>query len=192
VFVDSDALRLLFVGTWLDRKGVFYLVDSFSALAPRLPQLSLTVAGCILSEEEVRARFPAALQGRVTVLPFVNREAMPSLYAAHDIFVFPSLMEGMPLTLLEAMAGAMPIVTTDICGMADVIEDGVNGLLVPPADSSRFAAAIEALCRSVEPRKALGSSAQTTPKRYTWAQVTRKLELLLDTAVRARGVATSR
>src|SRR5208282_2338992 len=182
-FVDSDALRLLFVGTWLDRKGVFYLVESFAQLAPRRPQLSLTVAGCTLPEEEVRARFPADLHERLKVLPSVNREAMPDLYATHDIFVFPSLVEGMPLTLLEAMASAMPVVTTNTCGMADIVENGVSGILVPSADSAQIAAAVESLCNSMELRKSLGSAAQQTARRYTWAAVTLKLEHVLRSAV---------
>ncbi len=189
-FADSDALRLLYVGTWLDRKGVFYLVESFAQLAPRLLRVSLSVAGCGLSEEQIRARFPAALRSRVQVLPFVAREAMPKLYATHDIFVLPSLVEGMPLTLLEAMASAMPVVTTNTCGMADVIENGVNGILVPPADSVQLAAAIESLCKSVELRKTLGSAAQDTARRYTWAAAARELEHVLRTAVGAKNAAT--
>jgi len=185
-FVDSDALRLLFVGTWLDRKGVFYLVESFAQLAPRRPQLSLTVAGCTLPEEEVRARFPADLHERLKVLPSVNREAMPDLYATHDIFVFPSLVEGMPLTLLEAMASAMPVVTTNTCGMADIVENGVNGILVPPADSVQIAAAVESLCNSRELRRKLGYAAQGTAQCLTWAAVTRQLEHVLRAAIFAK------
>ena len=115
---------------------------------------------------------------------------MPNLYATHDIFVLPSLVEGMPLTLLEAMASAMPVVTTNTCGMADVIENGVNGILVPPADSLQLAAAIESLCMSMELRKTLGSAAQHTARRHTWAAVTRELEHVLRTAVEAKNAAT--
>jgi len=189
-FVDSEALRLLFVGTWLDRKGVFYLVESFAQLAPRRPRLSLTVAGCGLPEEEVRAHFPADLRSRVKVLPSVNRAAMPDLYATHDIFVFPSLVEGMPLTLLEAMASAMPLVTTNACGMADIVENGVNGILVPPADSAQVTAAVESLCNSTELRKSLGSAAQETARHLTWAAVTQQLEHVLRAAVLARETST--
>jgi len=184
--VESEALRLLFVGTWLDRKGVFYLVEAFEQLATRRPQLSLTVAGCGLREEEVMAHFAADLRSRVKVLPSVHREAMPDLYAGHDIFVFPSLVEGMPLTLLEAMASAMPVVTTNTCGMADIVENGVNGILVTAADSAQIAAAVESLCNSMELRKSLGSAAQETARRLTWAAVALQLERVLHAAVLAK------
>lgn len=185
-FVDSEALRLLYVGTWLDRKGVFYLVESFAQLAARQPQLTLAVAGCGLPEEDVKAHFPSGIRSQVKVLPFVKREAMPDLYATHDIFVFPSLVEGMPLTLVEAMASAMPVVTTNACGMADIVENGVNGILVPPADSAQIAAAVESLCNSIELRERLGSAAQETARHLTWAEVTKQLEHILHAAVLAR------
>ena len=109
-FTESPPDRLLYVGTWLDRKGIYYLVDTFTELAAHLPHVTLTVAGCVSSEEHVKADFRVNLRSRVNVLPFLSRDAMADLYASHDIFVFPSLVEGMPLTLLEAMASAMPVV----------------------------------------------------------------------------------
>jgi glycosyltransferase involved in cell wall biosynthesis len=93
-------------------------------------------------------------------------------------------MEGMPLALLEAMATAMPVVTTETCGMADVVEDGYNGLLTSPADTEALVAAIERLCESSGLREQLGREGQQTMRRYTWARVTQKLEMVLSLAVR--------
>jgi glycosyltransferase involved in cell wall biosynthesis len=190
-FVDSNALRLLYVGTWLDRKGVFYLVESFAQLAPSLPQLSLTVAGCLLSEEQIRMQFPEALRPRVHVLPFLNRAAMPNLYASHDIFILPSLVEGMPLTLLEAMASAMPVVTTNTCGMADVVESDFNGLLVAPADAPAIEAAVLRLASDPALRQRLGQAAQHSMKRYTWERSAEMLESLLRQAIAREGPASA-
>ena len=190
-FVDSDVLRLLYVGTWLDRKGVFYLVESFARLARSLPQLSLTVGGCLLSEEQIRAHFPAAVRPRVHVLPFVNREAMPNLYASHDIFVLPSLVEGMPLTLLEAMASAMPVVTTNTCGMADVVESDFNGLLVAPADAPAIEAAVLRLASDPALRQRLGQAAQHSMKRYTWERSAEMLESLFRHTISREGSASA-
>lgn len=178
-YPEKSSLRLLYVGTWIDRKGIYYLVEAFELLARKLPRIELTVAGCLSSEESVSAFFAPEVRGRVRVLPFIERSEMPALYAAHDIFVFPSLMEGMPLTLLEAMAAGMPVATTNTCGMADVVEDEVNGLLVPPADGKGLARAIERLCNSAELRKQLGQSAQETMRGYTWEKMTQKLEKVL-------------
>jgi glycosyltransferase involved in cell wall biosynthesis len=179
---DKPDVRLLYVGTWLDRKGVYYLAEAFRILTGKLPGVRLTVAGSLLPEEAVRKSFAPTTQDRLTVIPFIARDEMPSLYATHDVFVFPSLVEGMPLTLLEAMASAMPVVTTETSGMADVVEHGVNGLLVPPADSERLADAVEQVCLSTDLRKQLGQAAQTTMRSYTWERVTEKLEKVLSLA----------
>jgi glycosyltransferase involved in cell wall biosynthesis len=186
-YSEKSRLRLLYVGTWLDRKGVYYLADAIQLLFPTMPHLALTIAGCLSSEEYVSSFFPPELRHRIRVLPFVKRDAMPALYAEHDIFVFPSLVEGMPLTLLEAMAAAMPVVTTATCGMADVVEDGINGFLVPAADPEKLSGAVERLCNSAELRKQLGQEAQKTMKHYTWESVSRKLEQVFYLATKSGG-----
>ena len=182
-YEDKGQLKLLYAGSWLDRKGIYYLAEAFEELKKRVAGVELTVAGCVVEEAEVRRFFPAEAREQLRVIPFISREEMPGLYMEHDIFVFPSLVEGMPLTLLEAMATGMPVVTTNTCGMADVVEDEVNGLLVGPADSEGLAAATERLCRSVELRKQFGLAAQATAERYTWERIVCKLEKVLQVAV---------
>lgn len=177
------AQRLLFAGTWLDHKGVYYLSEGFAAVAQRFPDVSLTVAGSGTGAETVKQGFPAAIRDRVEVLPFVPRSEMPALYARHDIFVFPSLMEGLPIVLLEAMAAGMPVVTTETCGMMDMVENEYNGLLVKPADSAAFAAAIERIMISVELRRQLGRNAQETMRRHSWERSTQQLERVFQLAI---------
>lgn len=183
VFSDGAANKLLYVGTWLDRKGVRYLVDAFTELASKTESMQLTVAGCLISEQEVKANFPEHVRSAITVFPFLARDAMPNLYASHDIFIFPSLVEGMPLTLLEAMAGAMPVVTTNCCGMSDIVEGGRNGLLVPAADSAAICVAVQRLRANPELRQNLGLCAQKTAERFTWKIVVAELERVLKLAV---------
>jgi glycosyltransferase involved in cell wall biosynthesis len=83
------------------------------------------------------------------------------------------------------MASGMPVVTTSTSGMADVVEDGLNGLLVPPANAEAIAESTSRLCSSVELRCRLGREARNTMRRYTWAKVTRPLEEVLTLASRA-------
>ncbi len=139
----------------------------------------------------MKANFPAAIRNRISVLPFVARDAMPALYAGHDIFVFPSLVEGMPLTLLEAMAGAMPVVTTNTCGMSDLIENEANGLLVPAADASALGNAVERLRNSPDFRRTLGVHAQDSARRYSWDLIALQLEKIFKLAVDSRRQARS-
>ncbi len=191
VFSEAPANRLLYVGTWLDRKGIHYLSEAFTALALRMPEIQLTVAGCIIAADQVKATFPESIRDRVLVLPFLSRDAMPNLYASHEIFVFPSLVEGMPLTLLEAMAGAMPAVTTNTCGMADLIENEKNGLLVPASDTAALVAAIDRLRNAPELRRYLGLCAQSCARGYTWDRIARQLEQVFTLAAKSREVSGS-
>jgi glycosyltransferase involved in cell wall biosynthesis len=184
-FPQKSACELLFVGTWLDRKGVCYLADAFGLMAKKIPGIRLTVAGASVAAEQVKELFAPEVRDRVSVLPFVKREDILAVYAGHDIFVFPSLMEGMPLTLLEAMATGMPVVTTSTSGMADVVEDDVNGLLVPAANAEKLAHGIERLCQSTDLRKRLGLAGQETMRRYTWEKLTDRLEALFEEAIAA-------
>jgi glycosyltransferase involved in cell wall biosynthesis len=177
------ALGLLFAGTWIDHKGTYYLREGFETLAQLHPDVRLTIAGCGANAKTVKQAFAAAVRDRVEILPFVSTAEMPALYARHDIFVFPSLMEGLPIVLLEAMATGMPVVTTETCGMMDIVEHEYNGLLVKPADSAAFAAAVERMMDSPELRSQLGRAAQETMQRHTWERTVAQLEKVFALAV---------
>lgn len=183
-YSPKEELRLLYAGSWIDRKGIYYLAEAFASVARIWPSISLMVAGCQAAPDRVKGCFSAECRERVHVVPFVKSREMPELYAAHDIFVLPSLMEGMPLALLEAMASGMPVVTTWSSGMADVVEDGHSGRLVPPADSDALAGVLAELVKSAELRARLGRNAQESMRRYTWGIIAKKVEQILMTAAK--------
>lgn len=106
-----------------------------------------------------------------------------SLYAEHEIFVLPSLMEGMPLVVLEAIASGMPVITTESSGMTDLIEDSHDGLFVIPGDADSLALAITKVCLDGEQRQRLGSAAQEKMKRYTWSACARRQEMVFNRAM---------
>ncbi|HVH31106.1 MAG TPA: glycosyltransferase family 4 protein [bacterium] len=95
-----------------------------------------------------------ALDGRVILTGF--RDDVPELLRTMDVVVLTSLWEGLPLTLLEAMAAARPIVATRVQGTADVVVDGDTGILVAPEDSAQLAAAVVELVRNPEQRQRMG------------------------------------
>jgi glycosyltransferase involved in cell wall biosynthesis len=105
------------------------------------------------------------------------------LYAEHEIFVLPSLMEGMPLVLLEAMASGLPVITTESSGMTDLVEDSHDGLFVIPGDTESLSAAIVRLCLDPELRSRLGRAAQEKMKRYSWNQTARRTETVFYRAL---------
>jgi glycosyltransferase involved in cell wall biosynthesis len=184
---EGRDLRLLYAGTWLDQRGIYYIRDALRKLAPGLPGLTMTFAGGAAPAAEIENFFGAELKSRVLVRPVVSADDMPALYAEHDVLLFPSLMEGLPSVLLEAMASGMPVVTTETCGMPDIVEHEVNGLLIPPADSAAIESAIVQLANSVELRKTLGTAARETMRRHTWERSARRLEALFKHVIELEG-----
>ncbi len=99
---------------------------------------------------------------------------MPAVYSAMDLFVLPSHREGVPLSLVEASAMALPVVATTIRGCREVVEDGVTGRLVPPRDREALASAIHALLANPGERQRLGEAARARAverfdRRRVWA-----------------------
>jgi glycosyltransferase involved in cell wall biosynthesis len=182
-FSGGIATKLLFVGTWIDHKGIYYLAEAFEKVLRVIPEARLTIAGCQEPEEKVRRRFSQTAQSVLEVWPFVARAEMSSLYAEHEIFILPSLMEGMPLVLLEAMASGMPVVTTESSGLTDLVEDSHDGLFVIPGDTESLSAAIVKLCHDPELRLRLGTAAQEKMKRYTWKEAARRTEAVFNRAI---------
>ena len=169
---------MLYAGTWLDQRGIYYIRDALRKVAPQLPGLTMTFAGCGVPAEEIQQFFGAELAGRIIVRPVIAADMMQDLYAEHDVFLFPSLMEALPLVLMEAMATGMPVITTETCGMPDVIEGEFNGLLIPPADAAAIEEGVLRLARSVKLRQRLGEAARETMKRYKWERAAKELETL--------------
>lgn len=168
----SRGERVLFAATWRKNKGVEDLVPSFLELARRHPHLRLVIVGAGVEESVVRAHFPSSLQTRLVCPSPGDERSMAQAFADADLFLLPSLFEGTPLTLMQAMMSGLPIVTTATCGMKDVIADGVNGLLVPIRSPQAIATAVTRLAGDRELRERLGRTAQRDAiASYTWDHV---------------------
>ena len=146
------------VGNLYPVKGHAYAIDALARLADRHPSVHLAIsgrgelAGALLE----RAR-QHGLEGRVHLLGL--RADVPAVLAAADLFVLPSLSEGLPLALLEAMFAACPIVATDVGQVRSALNSGAAGLLVPPANSEALAAALDRLLSDRAEARRLGNMA---------------------------------
>jgi glycosyltransferase involved in cell wall biosynthesis len=177
----SRAERLLFSGTWLNRKGVLDLVPAVERLLGRYSNLRFVVLNPGVPEAKVKACFAKAANPRVSCIQAEPETGIACAIAAADIFVLPSLFEGTPLTLIEAMFGGLPIVTTDTCGMKDVIEDGRNGLLVPTRSPEAIVNAVERLFDNATLREQLGRAARSDAvKHYEWQSVAEPVRRLYE------------
>lgn len=155
---DTDLL-LVAVGNLYPVKGHLVLLRALAALGDGLPPWHLAIAGRGDEEERLR-RFAgeAGLASRVHLLGF--RADVPDLLAAADVFVMPSLSEGLPLALVEAMHTGLPIVISDVGGVPEVVTRDAEALLVPPGEPAPLGAAIRELLPNAARRAALGAAAQ--------------------------------
>lgn len=143
--LGPDDLVLINVGRQEYPKGQIYLLDAFARLAADHPQMVLLVAGRtgLATPELQRWLSTSPVRDRVHLLG--HRSDVPDLLAAADLFVFPSLYEGLGGALIEAMALGLPIVASDLPAIREVVEERGNALLVPPAAPSGLARALAAL-----------------------------------------------
>jgi glycosyltransferase involved in cell wall biosynthesis len=176
IYHSPSPLKLLYAGTWLDQRGIFYLREALEKLAPQLPDMTMTFADCDCPPEIIKDFFGPKLTSTILVYPTVATDQMHELFSAHDVFLFPSLTEGLPPVVLQAMASGMPVIATETGGMPDVIKNGYNGLLIPPADCGAIETAVLRLAASAELRQGLGQAAQRTMTRYTWESSAAMLE----------------
>lgn len=147
--------RVLFAGTWLTRKG------NMDALAAMKHHSDLEFA-------TLGAGVPATNIPSATVIDTQTDADAARAMSAADVFLLPSVFEGTPLTLMEAMRSGLPAITTDTCGMRDVIQNGVNGVLVPVRSPNAISAALTQLKQDPALRERLGRAAAAAP--YTWEQ----------------------
>jgi len=155
---DDDEIRVLFASRLIGEKGIKELAVAMGEVVRRFPKARLWVAG------EPYAQNPTSLTDReieqlgapkwVKLFGHVD-DVLPPLQQS-DIVALPSYREGTPKILLEAASCGLPIVATDIAGCRGVVEDGVNGFLVPVKDSVELAEAIAKLCGDPELRRRMG------------------------------------
>ena len=153
---------LLFIGDLIRAKGLYDLLRAFARVAPRFPELELVCAGGKPPAEMTRLAAELGLQQRVSCPGWLGPERLRAELGRATVFALPSYAEGMPMALLEAMSWGLPVIATPVGGIPQVVEHGVNGLLVAPGDSDALAAALERLLRDCALRESLGAAARQT------------------------------
>ncbi len=172
----SPSARLIgSVGRLDPVKGHNYLVEAFVILAPRFPDLHLALVGDGELVPELRSRAEdLGLSDRILFLGW--REDVPDLLHAFDLFVFPSLSEGMGRALVEAMAGGRPIVASRVSSIPEVLAGGEAGYLVEPASAAALAGGIEKVLLDRELQARLAKVARERARNYSVETMLQKIE----------------
>ncbi len=155
--LGTEARLIATVGTLKEQKGHCYLIDAAHKVVPQHPDWHFLLIGDGRLREGLQAQVrQLSLSENIHFLG--NRHDVPDLLAASDLFVLPSLWEGLPMALIEAMAASKAVVATAVSGTIQVVIPNQTGLLVPPGDVQPLARAIEQLLTDPMQIQALGAA----------------------------------
>lgn len=158
-------------------KGITYLVSAMPEVLSRCPGAHLALAGD--GEDRAALEAQAAALGVVRHIHFLGfQNDVDAVIAALDVFVLPSLNEGMGRVLVTAMALGVPVVATRVGGVPEVVEDGRQGILVPPADPTALAEAVVALLTDRTRAAAMSAAGRARAHRFSLAVMLQRLEEL--------------
>jgi phosphatidylinositol alpha-mannosyltransferase len=186
----SAELRLIFVGRPEERKGLPVLLSAFTALIEHV-DARLTVIGSERSDVLRYLTDPAASE-RIEALGRVSSERLwQSLHEA-DLLCAPSLAgESFGMVLTEAFAAGTPVVASNIAGYNDVVTDGIDGILVPPADPQRLGEQLHELSHQPGRLARMGEAARESAERFAWPRIAERVEAVYEEVQQAPAPAGS-
>jgi glycosyltransferase involved in cell wall biosynthesis len=182
-FPAGDGFRVLFVGQIGQRKGISYLLKAYDRF--RGGGTSLTLVGNLCGSEEPLRRYRKIFQH----IPNVPRARLADIYKQADVFVFPTLVEGMGLVVLEAMASGLPVITTPN-GPGEIVRDGLDGFVVPTRSPDIIAEKLEYLRVNPDVRAEMGVNARKRALEFTWAAYQSRANAVLHSPINIESVAT--
>ncbi|MFA6291721.1 MAG: glycosyltransferase family 4 protein [Victivallales bacterium] len=157
--IADDMFVVGMVGRFMPQKGHRILIEASELLLKRHKNIHFALVGD--GELKDRIRELTALNKTEKNFHFFEQtDEIAPYYAMFDCLVLPSLWEGCPFSVMEAMAMRIPVIASSVGGVGEIIEDRVSGLLVPPADAGSLAGAVEKLCENRKLHESLGQKGQ--------------------------------
>jgi len=156
---SPERLTILCVGRLVPEKGHALLIEAFSLLPPELaPGVRLVIAGDGPERRALEHQAQALGRDRIAFAGAVREDELVALYADADVFCLPSLAEGLPVVLIEAMAMELPVLSTRVMGIPELVSDRTSGLVVPPGRPDALAGGLRELLEDGALRRALGKA----------------------------------
>ena len=169
-FKNGDPV-LICVSRFAPNKGIQYLIQAMRILVSRSENMRLILIGSGTEEKYIDKLVKrSSLTSNIRHFKNLSDEELFQYYRLSDIFVLPTLYEGLPLVLLEAEACSLPVVTTNITDNAQVVKDWINGFLVPPKNPQAMAEAVRRIYDNRLLTK-MGKASREIAENYDWARV---------------------
>ncbi len=170
---------VLFLGRLVKSKGLYEAIDAYAIARARRPELRLTIAGAGAEWTAARDYVAARALPDVTFTGFVSGPRKQQVLAEADCYLLPSRGEGMPCSVLEAMAHGLAVITRPVGGIADFFADGRMGYLEPSTDPERFASHLLALAANREQCREFGAyNRQYAREHFAPSKVAARLEAI--------------
>lgn len=170
-----------------ERKGLSYLIEAIGMLAPKYSEIHLKIMGDGSARPALEAMVKEKkLEDKVTFLGRIPREETAPYYQEASLFVLPSLNEGMSNAMLEALASGLPIIATPTGGTAELVQEGVNGMVVPERSAEALAKAIEVFLQNDELVTSYGNESRKRAEAQSWQQTANDFQKLLVDCIRPR------
>lgn len=173
---QTSDVQLLYISRLTWQKGIETLIKACGILKEKgVHNYKLTVVG----EGHLKGAMFSLIEkfnisDKVDFLGWKNLEELPEIYRNADIFILPSVMEGMPSVVLQAMACGLPIIASRVKGFEEILEENVNGLTAEYNNPTEFASAIEKLIKSPELRKTMSKNSYEKSKHFSWESIAKQ------------------
>ena len=183
--INKNEVQLLYVSRLTFQKGIETLINACGILKSRnINNYKLTVVGeghlkdtmfSLIDKYEIR--------DKINFLGWKKLEELPDIFRSADIFILPSVMEGMASVTLQAIASGLPIIVSRVEGNEEVLEENVNGLSAAYNNPSEFADAMEKLIKSPELRQKMSKNSIEKSKHFSWESIAKRYLELYEKAV---------
>jgi len=157
---QRQAGNVLFLGRIGDRKGSFDLLEAAARVLPACPQLSLQFGGDGELERAAAHAAELGLGAHFSLLGWVGAPERETCLRQAALYTLPSYNEGLPMSVLEAMAAGLPVLSTPVGGIPEAVTDGVEGYLVPPGNVGELACRLQELLLAPELAAKMGAAAR--------------------------------
>lgn len=188
VIHQPNSKKLLYTGRLSAAKGLPILFQAMAQVVPHHPDVALTLVGDGLDRTALETlAADLKLTPYIKFVGYQSQEAVCQYLHNSDIFVLPSFSEGLPVALMEALAAGVPVITTAIAGISELVEDGMNGYLIPPGAMEPLVLRLEQLLSDANLRQQMGTAGRIkVTQDFNLAQEVPWLKQVMEAALSGR------